>query len=170
MKGIVWYNSALPYEAERKSTMAKKPLTADEIASLRNSPYVADVKTGKISFTPEFKKVMYERLINGQSIRETLEEHGIDAEILGDHRLWNIAQKLRAKAQRDEGFADLREKNNRKPAIKTETRTLEERIEQLEHELAYAKQQIEFLKKIHVADLEARKLWESRQSQKKSSQ
>ena len=71
----------------------------------------------------------------------------IDAKILGDHRLWNIAQKLRAQAQRDEGFADLRTQNSRKPARETQTRTLAERVEQLEHELAYAKQQIEFLKK-----------------------
>ena len=150
--------------------MAKKPLNADEIALLRSNPYVADVKSNKVHFTPEFKKVMYERLINGQSIRRTLEEHGIDVDILGDSRLWSIAQKLRAQAQRDEGFADLRAMNNRKPAIKSETRTLTARIEQLEHELAYAKQQIEFLKKIHVADLEARKQWEAKLSQKKSSQ
>lgn len=150
--------------------MSKKPLNVDEIALLRSNPYVAAVQCGKISFTPEFKKVMYERLINGQSIRSTLEEYGIDAEILGDYRIWSIAHSLRVQAQRDEGFVDLREKNNRKPAIKTEARTLAERVEQLEHELSYAKQQIEFLKKIHVADLEARKQWEAKLSQKKSSQ
>ena len=151
--------------------MPPKTLNADEIALLRSNPYVNAVRSGRISFTPEFKKVMYERLINGQSIRETLEEHGIDPEMLGNSRIWAIAQLLRAQAQRDEGFADLRAQNNRKPGAKeAQMRSLEERIEQLEHELAYAKQQIEFLKKIHVADLEARKQWEAKLSQKKSSQ
>ena len=93
--------------------MPKKPLNADEIALLRSNPYVDSVQSGRITFTPEFKKVMYERLINGRSIRETLVEHGIDDGILGDSRIWAIAQKLRAQAERDEGFADLREKNNR---------------------------------------------------------
>ena len=65
-----------------------------------------------------------------------------------------------------EGFADLRTGNQHKPAKETTEHTLGARVEQLEHELAYTRQEVEFLKKIHVADLEARKLWESKQRQK----
>lgn len=146
--------------------MAKKPLNAEEIAELRSSPYVASITSGKIRFTPEFKKVMYEELMNGKTIRTVLEEHGIDPEILGDKRIWGIAEKLRANADREEGFADLRKHNNRKPAKETKEQTLAEQVEQLRHELAYTRQEVEFLKKIHTADLEARKLWESKQRQK----
>lgn len=146
--------------------MAKKPLNAEEIAELRSSPYVARVMSGQVKFTPEFKKVLYEELMRGKTVRVTLEEHGIDPEILGDKRIWGIAQKLRAKADRDEGFEDLRKNNSRKPAKETREQTLASRIEQLEHELAYTRQEVEFLKKIHMADLEARKLWESKQRRK----
>lgn len=146
--------------------MAKKPLNAEEIAQLRSSPYVASIISGRIHFTPEFKRVAYEQLTNGKPMRTIFEEHGIDPEILGESRLYGIAYKLRQNADREEGFSDLRGQNNRKPAKETREQTLAARVELLEHELAYTRQEIEFLKKIHTADLEARKLWESKQRQK----
>ncbi len=146
--------------------MAKKPLNAEEIAELRSSPYVASIISGRINFTPEFKRVAYDQLTNGKSMREILEEHGIDPEILGESRLYGIAYKLRQNADRDEGFTDLRAQNSRKPLKETREQTLAARVEQLEHELAYTRQEVEFLKKIRTADLEARKLWESKQRQK----
>ena len=146
--------------------MAKKPLNAEEIAELRSSPYVASIVGNRISFTPEFKRTAYDQITGGKTMREVFEEHGIDPEILGDARIWAFTQKLRAKADREEGFADLRGQNMRKTAKETKEQTLAARVEQLEHELAYTRQEVEFLKKIHTADLEARKLWESKQRQK----
>ena len=146
--------------------MAKKPLNAEEIAELRSSPYVASIVGNRINFTPEFKRTAYDQITGGKTMREVFEEHGIDPEILGDARIWAFTQKLRAKADREEGFADLRGQNMRKPAKGTKEQTLAARVEQLEHELAYTRQEVEFLKKIHTADLEARKLWESKQRQK----
>ena len=57
------------------------------------------------------------------------------------------AQKLRANADREEGFEDRRKLNSRKPAKQTREQTLAARVEQLEHELAYTRQEVEFLKK-----------------------
>ena len=146
--------------------MAKKPLNAEEIAELRSCPYVAGIISGRINFTPEFKRSAYQQLMDGKTMRTIFEEHGIDPEILGDRRIWGIAYRLRCKADREEGYADLRKNNSRKPAKETREQTLAARVEQLEHELAYTRQEVEFLKKIHTADLEARKLWESKQRQK----
>lgn len=149
--------------------MAEKPLNAYEIALLESSPHVVEVEKNKIYFTPEFKKVMYGGLVSGKPLRKILEENGIPPKILGQNRLHNIAAALRRNGTREEGFVDLRGKNSRKPAQETKEKTLAARVEQLEHKLAYANQQIEFLKKIHLADLEARKLWESKQKQKQNS-
>lgn len=146
--------------------MAKKTLNAEEIAKLRNSPYIASVLSGRITFTPEFKRLAYEQMSCGKSIHKVLEEHGINPEILGESRIWGLVQKLRANADRAEGFADLRVRNKRKPAKESKEQTLATKVEELEHELAYMRQEVEFLKKIHMADLEARKLWESKQRRK----
>ena len=119
--------------------MSRKPLNAEEIVELRSSPYVASIIGGRISFTPEFKKVMYDGLMSGKTVRVVLQEHGIDPEILGDKRIWGIACHLRKNAGREEGFEDLRKNNRRKPAKETREQTLAARVEQLEHELAYTR-------------------------------
>ena len=146
--------------------MAKKLFTAEEIEELSSSPYVASIISGRVNFTTEFKSIAYEQLANGKPMRVILEEYGINPEILGRSRLYGIAHHLRENADREEGFADLRTRNCRKPAKETKEQTLAARVEQLEHELAYTRQEVEFLKKIHTADLEARKSWESKQRQK----
>ena len=73
----------------------------------------------------------YQKLIDGKSMRDIFEENGIDPDILGSSRIWGFAQKLRANADREEGFTDLR-----KPAKGTKEQALSARIEQMEHELA----------------------------------
>lgn len=72
----------------------KKNLTADEITELRNCPFVASVISGRVKFTPEFKRMAYQQLTSGKSVREIFEENGINPDILGDARLWGFAQKL----------------------------------------------------------------------------
>lgn len=99
-------------------------------------------------------------------MRDVFKDVGIDPEILGDARIWGFAHNLRVCADREEGFVDLRYRNVRKPAKRTVQRDLSTRIEQLEHELAYTRQEVEFLKKIQTADLEARKQWESKRRRK----
>ena len=146
--------------------MSKKQLNAEEIAELRNCPFVASIISGRIQFTPEFKHMAYNQLIDGKSMREIFEENGIDPEILGNARIWGFAEKLRKNADREGGFEDQRGHNTRKPAKGTKEQALSARVEQLEHELAYTRQEVEFLKKIHMADLEARKQWESKHQPK----
>ena len=99
-------------------------------------------------------------------MRTILEESGINPEILGERRIWAMAYRMRQEAEREEGFEDQRRKNKRKPRKQKEEQTLAERIEQLEHELAYTKQEVEFLKKIRAAELEAQKTWESKKRRK----
>ena len=57
------------------STMARKPLNSEEIAELCNNPFVASIISGKINFTPEFKRDAYDQLMNGKSMRAILEDH-----------------------------------------------------------------------------------------------
>ena len=69
------------------------------------------------------------------------------------------------KAKQESGFSDRRSENYRRPP-KTGEETVEQRIRQLENELAYTRQEVEFLKKLQAAILEALKQWESKHRQK----
>ena len=146
--------------------MGRKQLTKDEIGELEQNPSIAKVTSSTVSFTPEFKRIAYQQLVDGRTMREILSEVGIRPEVLGNSRLWGIAEKLRQNADREEGYADLRKGDHRKAAKATAARTEKEELTALRHEVAYMRQEIEFLKKVQAADTEARKSWASKQRRK----
>ena len=143
-----------------------KELTKEEREILRKSPHVSTVVGNRISFTPEFKRMAYQEMTDGKALKTILYEHGISPEMLGESRIWGMAEKLRAKADREEGFEDLRGQNKRKKPKESPEQSLAAKVEQLQHELAYTRQEVEFLKKIRSADLEAQKEWESKHRRK----
>ena len=49
--------------------MTRKELNTEELAELRASPYVASIISGRINFTPEFKREAYRQLMDGKSMR-----------------------------------------------------------------------------------------------------
>ena len=149
------------------STVAKQ-ITAEEREILLMSPHVKNVSSSNVFFTPEFKQIIYQEMLNGKTVRKILFEHGINPEILGNGRVWGIASTLKKTAGREEGFKDLRTESKQKPVSpeKAIEQKIKTKLQQLEHELAYTRQEVEFLKKIRMADLEAQKEWESKQRQK----
>lgn len=144
----------------------RKDLTPAEIAELRENPWIDSIQGQNISYSEDFKKEAYRELMDGKSMHTIFFEHGINPDVVGDGRIYVLTYRLRKRADNEEGFKDLRANNQRKPSKPSKEQTLAARVSDLEHELAYTRQEVEFLKKIHLADLEARKLWESKQRQK----
>ena len=149
--------------------MSKKthtnPLSKREAEALRRNPNVAAVSATTVKFTEEFKRLAYEGKRNGISVSETMRRNGIDPEVLGSSRVEGFTYLLNKKAKQGSGFADRRSENYRRPP-KTGEETVDQRIRQLENELAYTRQEDEFLKKLQAANMEAQKQWESKHRQK----
>ena len=149
------------------STMSgRKDLTPEEITELRENPWIESVKGQHILYSEDFKKEAYRELMDGKSMHTIFFEHGINPDVVGDGRIYVLTWRLRKRSDSEEGFKDLRANNQRKRAKPTKEQTLAARVKDLEHELAYTRQEVEFLKKIHLADLEARKSWESKHRRK----
>ena len=72
---------------------------------------------------------------------------------------------MNKKAKQENGFSDGRRENYRRPT-KTGEETVEQRLKQLENVLAYTRQEVEFLKKLQAANMEAQRQWESKHRQK----
>ncbi len=141
------------------------PFTQKQMEHLRANPYVKNISPSTIHFTEEFKRHFYQKHSSGMSIRDIFLECGIDPEVLGEARTKSFCYTLNKQAKRDTGFSDNRQNNYRRPA-KNGEESVDTRIRQLEHELAYTRQEVEFLKKLQVADMEARRQWESRHQPK----
>ena len=141
------------------------PLSKREVEALRGNPYIASATTKTVRFTEEFKRLAYEGKQQGNTIVETMRRCGIDPEVLGPSRIEGFSYTLNKKAQQEGGFSDGRSGNYRRPA-KTGEETVEQRLRELENELAYTRQEVEFLKKLQAANMEAQRQWESRHRQK----
>lgn len=141
--------------------MSNKLFSADEVAAFRANPNVKTATERTVTFTPQFKRTAYRELLEGKRIHEILEDHGVDTSALGEARIRSILMRLRKFGEREEGFADLRHQRKAKTS-EDHSQSTEKRIRQLEAELAYTKQVVEFLKKVQAADTEARKAWESK--------
>ena len=130
------------HEEDRKAwiQMSKKthtnPLSKQEIEKLRKNPYVASVTANTVRFTEAFKELAYEKKSQGIPVMETMRQCGIDPEILGASRVEGFSYTLNKKAKQESGFSDRRSENYRRPP-KTGEETVEQRIRQLENELAY---------------------------------
>ncbi|MBQ6370378.1 MAG: hypothetical protein IJJ21_02205 [Firmicutes bacterium] len=143
----------------------KKPFTKEEIEFLRTNRYVTHVSETVVKFSEDFKRYFYLHWKNDKTAPQLFAEIGIDPKILGRKRIEGFCYQINQQAKRDEGFADLRRHNYQRPP-KSGEENVETRIRQLEHELAYTRQEVEFLKKLQMADMEAREQWESRHRQK----
>ena len=145
--------------------MSKKthtnPFTKEQMDHLRVNHYVQSISESTIRYTEEFKRYFYQKANEGVSARQIFTECGIDPEIIGQSRIDGFRYYLNKKMKRGEGFFDKRQNNYRRSPNKGEE-SVDDRIRQLEHELAYTRQEVEFLKKLQMADMEARRQWESK--------
>ena len=139
----------------------KKKLTEEELRLLRANVNVKKATEYCVVFTEQFKQLAWEQKQAGKRMREIFRENGIDPCILGTKRIENFNQLLNQRAREGGGFKDRRT-DNRRPTAEETAETLEEQVKRLQHELAYTRQEVEFLKKLQMANTEARKEWESK--------
>ena len=140
--------------------MAKIKFTEEQMEELRQNPYVEAVTENMVCFTMEFKRYFYSQAKAGISSRKIFKECGIDPNILGTKRIEGFRTTLNRNVRLGKGFTDRAHK--RPPEKSSEDKTLEARVRYLENELAYTRQEVEFLKKIQMADMEAQIKWESK--------
>jgi len=135
--------------------MSKKHFTEEQILALKGNSCVERVSKLSVSFTEEFKRKAYGELLAGKPIWKIFQDHDIDTAALGPVRVLKFEQFIKMCAERGDGF----KKRNRWHGVKGESdESLErKRIKSLENENAYLHQVVEFLKKIHQADSEAKK-------------
>jgi hypothetical protein len=146
--------------------MAVSKLTKEQIEILSNYPQVARTTDTTVVFTQTFKRHFCEEYIKGKSSRTILQESGIDPNILGATRMHSLMWHALKEWEVADGKID--QVINKREFSKAQT--VEDKFSLMEHELIYARQEIEYLKKILLADCKARRNWELEHQQPRSLQ
>lgn len=88
----------------------------------------------------------------GTSPRTILEDHAFDISIIGERRIWSISQRIRTEYQKygefHEGYSTRRTLANQLDTTDKSVPSDSDKLKQLQHEIDYLKQEMEFLKKI----------------------
>jgi len=148
--------------------MDRHPLSQKQIEVLCKSPHVRFVNAHILSFTAEFKEYVYKERQRGVPFREILSEAGIDPDLMGSRRIRNLSSSINEQGRRGVGFSDICKKTPL-PAEKKAAKTIEDKVARLQHELAYVTQEVEYLKKIYLADRKAQQVCDSKRRRKSNS-
>ena len=135
-----------------------RQFTVDEQAELRKNPYVKSVFESKLCLTAKFKEEFWGRYKSGEAPSEILRSMGFDPKMLGA-RTWTIVQSLKKELVRNGAFSDVRFNGKAREEVNKND-------EWVRHELAYLRQEVEFIKK--TISLKGRRGGNAHQRRKRS--
>ena len=131
-----------------------KEYTPKQIKELKNNPYTLNVTTHKLYFTAKFKEDFWVSYQAGNAPRKILKDFGYNLDFFEQKQIDSLTQRIKKQALSGEGFSE-EENHEKRTALKaTDERDLSspQSIERMQNELLYLRQEVEFLKKIIIAD------------------
>jgi hypothetical protein len=127
-----------------------KFFTPDEVITLRNNPYTLKVTQQTISFTLAFKEAFWKGYQEGRTPHQLLQELGYDPYVLGRSRVDGIGKHIKNEANSEYGLHQGPIPRSRRTLQETDMKglTQNQAMKQMQREIIYLQQEIEFIKKI----------------------
>lgn len=132
-----------------------KTYTNKQIKELEKNRYVYRVTKHKLYNTAKFKEGFWISYQAGNSPRKILSDFGFDLTIFGQKQIDSLVQRIKKEALSGDGFSEGENKRKRISIMKPtdEGRGLvAPTIDRMQNELLYLRQEVEYLKKIIVAE------------------
>lgn len=131
-----------------------KEYTEKQIKELKKNPYVFKVTKHKLYYTAKFKEDFWVSYQAGNTPRKILRDFGFDINIFGQKQIDSLVQHIKKQALSRNGFTEGENRQRRVPVKATSEEELSSprSIERMQNELLYLRQEVEFLKKIIIAD------------------
>ena len=126
-----------------------KEYTPKQIKELKANPYTLNVTKNKLYFTAKFKEDFWISYQAGNAPRKILLDFGYNLEYFGQKQIDDIVQRIKRQALSGNGFT---EGEIPMKATNEEDLSSPQSIERMQNELLYLRQEVEFLKKIIIAD------------------
>lgn len=131
-----------------------KEYTPKQVKELKSNPYTLKVTKNKLYFTIKFKEDFWISYQAGNAPRKIFTDFGYNLEYFGQKQIDSIVQRIKKEALSGNGFTEG-ENHQKRIAIKAtkeEELVTPQSVERMQNELLYLRQEVEFLKKIIVAD------------------
>lgn len=131
-----------------------KEYTAKQIKQLEKNPYVFKATKHRLYYTAKFKEDFWVSYQAGNTPRKILTDFGFDINIFGQKQIDLLVQHIKKQALAGNGFTEGENRQRRVPMKATleEELSSSQSIERMQNELLYLRQEVEFLKKIIIAD------------------
>ena len=131
-----------------------KEYTPKQIKELKANPYTLNVPKSKLYFTAKFKEDFWISYQAGNAPRKILLDFGYNLEYFGQKQIDDIVLRIKRQALSGNGFTEGENRQKRIPMKATNEEDLSspQSIERMQNELLYLRQEVEFLKKIIIAD------------------
>ena len=124
-----------------------KKYTQKQIKELKANPYTLQVDDKRIFFTIEFKKVFWTKYQAGMSPRAIFKELNYNLDYFGQKQIDSIVQRVKKEALAGE-FTEGYQRYKRMKIKEPELSNPEQTLQQMQHEMLYLRQEVEFLKKV----------------------
>ena len=124
-----------------------KKYTKKQIKELKQNPYTFQVDEQRIFFTIEFKKVFWTKYQAGMSPRSIFRELNYNLENFGQKQIDSIVQRIKKEALNGE-FTEGYNRINRVKIKETTSEITPQNLKQMQNELLYLRQEVDFLKKV----------------------
>lgn len=133
--------------------------TSREMKELMKNPYTLRVTKFQLSHTAKFKEDFWISYQAGNAPKKIIADMGYNPEMFGQKRIDSLVQRIKKEALSGHGFCEGPNRTKRVPRkeVKTDHTESPLNIRQMQHELLYLRQEVEFLKKIIKAGNSKRK-------------
>ena len=125
-----------------------KKYTKKQQKELQENSYTFKVTDNKLYFTKEFKKAFWTKYQAGVGPRTIIKELGYDLNHFGQKQIDSITQRIKYEAEAGTGFTEGENKTRRKIIKPPEIDNSPQTIRQMQNEIAYLRQEVDFLKKV----------------------
>lgn len=135
--------------------MRSESFTQEQIEILRQNPYTEWISEKRIHFTMEFKLFALKEIQNGLTSIKIFKKAGYDPAILNKQRMYSAIKNIKREAASPEGLKPPRGTKRAEQFAKEELSKKKNStaIKELQERIVYLEQEIEFLKKISLLDL-----------------
>ena len=124
-----------------------KKYTKNQISELSKNPYTFQINNKRILFTIEFKKLFWIKYQAGMSPRAILKELNYNLDCFGQKQIDSITQRIKKEALAGE-FTEGYSRNRRVKINEPDIELTSQNIKQMQNELMYLRQEVDFLKKV----------------------